>query len=167
MSARSGGSPLAVFPASFDPVTNGHLDILERARSVFDELVVAVATNVSKQGLFDPEERVAILKEVVGDLPGIRIDLMEGLLVDYAQRIGARVVVRGLRAMSDFEYEFEMALMNKHLYPDLETIFMMTSQKYFYVSSSRLKELIRFGGDVSDFVPPLVAKRLREKLGRP
>jgi pantetheine-phosphate adenylyltransferase len=104
---------------------------------------------------------------VVGDLPGIRIDLMEGLLVDYAQRIGARVVVRGLRAMSDFEYEFEMALMNKHLYPDLETIFMMTSQKYFYVSSSRLKELIRFGGDVSDFVPPLVAKRLREKLGTP
>jgi pantetheine-phosphate adenylyltransferase len=87
--------------------------------------------------------------------------------VDYAQRIGARVVVRGLRAMSDFEYEFEMALMNKHLYPDLETIFMMTSQKYFYVSSSRLKELIRFGGDVSDFVPPLVAKRLREKLGTP
>jgi pantetheine-phosphate adenylyltransferase len=167
MSARSGGSPLAVFPASFDPVTNGHLDILERARSVFDDLVVAVATNVSKQGLFDPEERVAILKEVVGDLPGIRIDLMEGLLVDYAQRIGARVVVRGLRAMSDFEYEFEMALMNKHLYPDLETIFMMTSQKYFYVSSSRLKELIRFGGDVSDFVPPLVAKRLREKLGTP
>jgi pantetheine-phosphate adenylyltransferase len=156
--------PLAVFPASFDPVTNGHLDIIERARSVFDELIVAVASNVSKSGLFNTEERVGILKEVLRDVPGIRIDVVDGLLVDYARQVGARVVIRGLRAMSDFEYEFEMALMNKHLYPDLETVFMMTSQKYFYVSSSRLKELIRFGSDVSAFVPPIVDRKLREKL---
>jgi len=165
MTQRTESAPLAVFPASFDPVTYGHLDIIERARSVFDELVVAVASNVSKAGLFTAQERVAMLKEVLKDTPGIQIDVVEGLLVDYARQIGARVVVRGLRAMSDFEYEFEMALMNKHLYPQLETVFMMTSQQYFYVSSSRLKELVRFGGGVEDFVPPLVARRLREKLG--
>jgi pantetheine-phosphate adenylyltransferase len=159
------GGSLAVFPASFDPITNGHLDIIERASSVFHELTVAVATNVSKSGLFSVEERVATLKEVLKDQPGIRIDTVDGLLVDYARRVGAKVVIRGLRAMSDFEYEFEMALMNKHLYPDLETVFMMTSQKYFYVSSSRLKELIRFGGEISEFVPPLVERRLREKIG--
>ena len=165
MTARSQGAPLAVFPASFDPVTNGHLDIIERARSVFPQLVLGVASNVAKPGLFSTEERIAILKEVLRDTRGIRIDVVEGLLVDYARQLGARVVVRGLRAMSDFEYEFEMALMNKHLYPELETVFMMTNPKYFYVSSSRLKELIRFGGDISAFVPPLVARRLKEKLG--
>ena len=155
--------PLAVFPASFDPVTQGHLDIIERASSVFDELIVAVASNIGKSGLFSVEERVSMLKEVLRDQPGIRIDTVDGLLVDYARRVGARVVIRGLRAMSDFEYEFEMALMNKHLHPDLETLFMMTDPKYFYVSSSRLKELVRFGGDIEDFVPPVVAKLLREK----
>jgi pantetheine-phosphate adenylyltransferase len=164
MKPRSAGPPLAVFPASFDPVTNGHLDIIHRARSVFDELIVAVATNVAKQGLFSAEERVATLREVLADDPKIRIDVVDGLLVDYARKVGARVVIRGLRAMSDFEYEFEMALMNKHLYPELETVFMMTSQKYFYVSSSRLKELISFGSDIREFVPPLVDRMLREKL---
>ena len=158
------GGPLAVFPASFDPVTNGHLDIIERASHVFDRLTVAVATNVAKSGLFSVEERIAQLKEVLGDRSGIEIDTVDGLLVDYARRVGARVVIRGLRAMSDFEYEFEMALMNKHLNPEVETVFMMASQEYLYVSSSRLKELVRFGGEVSDFVPPLVEKRLREKL---
>lgn len=166
MTQRTRGAPLAVFPASFDPVTNGHLDIIDRARSVFDELVVAVAANVAKAGLFTAEERVSMLKEILVDTPGIRIDVVDGLLVDYARQIDARVVIRGLRAMSDFEYEFEMALMNKHLYPELETVFMMTSQKYFYVSSSRLKELVRFGGGIEDFVPPLVARKLREKLTR-
>lgn len=158
-------APLAVFPASFDPVTNGHLDIIERARSVFDELIVGVATNVSKSGLFSVEERVATLKEVLKDQPGIRIETVDGLLVDYVRRVGAKVVIRGLRAMSDFEYEFEMALMNKHLHPEIETIFMMTSQKYFYVSSSRLKELIRFGAEIGEFVPPIVERQLREKIG--
>jgi pantetheine-phosphate adenylyltransferase len=164
MTAGPKRASLVVFPASFDPVTNGHLDIIDRARSIFDEIVVAVATNVAKPGLFSVEERVAILKEVLKDTSGIRIDLVEGLLVDYARQIGARAVIRGLRAMSDFEYEFEMALMNKHLYPELETVFMMTSQENFYVSSSRLKELIRFGANIEAFVPPLVARRLQEKL---
>jgi pantetheine-phosphate adenylyltransferase len=164
VTAKRSRSPLAVFPASFDPITNGHLDIVRRARSVFDELVVGIATNVTKTGLFSVEERISMLKEILQDDSGIRIDVIDGLLVDYARRIGARVVIRGLRAMSDFEYEFEMALMNKHLYPDLETVFMMTSQEYFYVSSSRLKELVRFGADIREFVPPLVARRLQEKL---
>ncbi|MCC6642784.1 MAG: pantetheine-phosphate adenylyltransferase [Deltaproteobacteria bacterium] len=155
---------LAVFPASFDPVTYGHLDLVHRARAVFDELIVAVATNPDKRGLFSEEERLEMLRAVIGHEPGVTIVSFEGLLVDYAREVGATVVIRGLRAVVDFEYEFEMALMNKHLFPDLETLFMMTSQQYFYVSASRVKELVRFGGSVDDFVPPLVAKRLAEKL---
>ncbi len=158
-------APVAVFPASFDPVTNGHLDIIRRARSVFGELIVGVAKNVGKSGLFSTEERVEMLELVLGKEPGVRIEVIDGLLVEYARSSGASVVIRGLRAMSDFEYEFEMALMNKHLHPEIETVFMMTSQEYFYVSSSRLKELVRFGGPVHDFLPPAVAERLREKLG--
>jgi len=157
---------LALFPASFDPVTNGHLDIIQRAHRVFSDLVVAVANNVEKRGMFSVDERMEMLRAALGDQPGIRITAFDGLLVDYARRIGANVVIRGLRAVSDFEYEFEMALMNRHLFPEIETLFMMTSQQFFYVSSSRLKELVRFGGNVDDFVPPLVAKKLRERLGR-
>jgi pantetheine-phosphate adenylyltransferase len=157
-------TPLAIFPASFDPPTNGHLDLVHRARAVFDELIVAVATNPDKRGLFSEDERIEMLHAVVGHEPGIRIVSFDGLLVDYARTVGATVVIRGLRAVVDFEYEFEMALMNKHLYPKLETLFMMTSQEYFYVSASRVKELARFGGNVDDFVPPLVAKKLLEKL---
>ena len=157
---------LALFPASFDPVTNGHLDIIQRSHRVFSDLVVAVANNVEKRGMFSVDERMEMLRAALGDQPGIRITAFDGLLVDYARRIGAHVVIRGLRAVSDFEYEFEMALMNRHLSPEIETLFMMTSQKFFYVSSSRLKELVRFGANVDDFVPPLVAKKLRERLGR-
>jgi pantetheine-phosphate adenylyltransferase len=161
---ESKATRIAVFPASFDPVTNGHLDLVARARAVFDELVVAVARNVGKEGTFEFEERLEMLRAVLADEPGIRVTSFDGLLVDYARQIGAKVVIRGLRAVSDFEYEFEMALMNRHLYPEVETLFMMTSQSFFYVSSSRLKELVRFGQDVEDFVPPIVAKKLREKL---
>ena len=157
---------LARFPASFDPVTNGHLDIIQRSHHVFSDLVVAVANNVEKRGMFSVDERMEMLRAALGDQPGIRITAFDGLLVDYARRIGAHVVIRGLRAVSDFEYEFEMALMNRHLSPEIETLFMMTNQKFFYVSSSRLKELVRFGANVDDFVPPLVAKKLRERLGR-
>jgi pantetheine-phosphate adenylyltransferase len=156
---------LALFPASFDPVTKGHLDLVHRARRVFPELVVAIAHNVAKDGLFTVDERLAMLQAVLGDLPGVRITAFQGLLVDYAREIGASTLIRGLRATSDFEYEFEMALMNRHLNPDIETLFLMTSQEYFYVSSSRLKELVRFGADISEWVPPIVAKALREKLG--
>lgn len=161
--ARAG---LALFPASFDPVTNGHLDLVHRARRVFPELVVGVAHNVAKSGTFPVEERVEMLQSAVDDLPGVRVTAFEGLLVDYAREIGAGVVIRGLRANADFEYEFEMALMNRHLCPEIETLFLMTSQQFFYVSSSRLKELVQFGADISEWVPPLVAKRMRERFYR-
>ena len=159
-------SGLALFPASFDPVTNGHLDLVYRARRVFPQLVVAVAHNVEKPGTFPVEERVEMLEAGVSDLSGVRVTAFEGLLVDYAREIGARVVIRGLRANADFEYEFEMALMNRHLSPEIETLFLMTSQEFFYVSSSRLKELVQFDADISEWVPPLVAKRMREKFFR-
>jgi pantetheine-phosphate adenylyltransferase len=155
---------LAMFPASFDPVTNGHLDMVHRAHAIFPQLVVAIATNVAKKGTFSVEERVDMLQVALADLPDVRITHFDGLLVDFAREIGATVVIRGLRAMADFEYEFEMALMNKRLNPDIETLFMMTNQEFFYVSSSRLKELVQFGANVDAWVPPIVAKYLREKL---
>ncbi|TMA33829.1 MAG: pantetheine-phosphate adenylyltransferase [Deltaproteobacteria bacterium] len=155
---------IALFPASFDPVTNGHLDIATRALRLFDEVVLAVAMNVTKSGTFSLEDRLEMLSVVVGDEPRLRVTAFEGLTVDYAREIGAIAIIRGVRAMSDFEYEFEMALMNKHLYADVETLFMMPSQEYLYVSSSRLKELTQFGREVDEFVPPIVAKRLRERF---
>jgi pantetheine-phosphate adenylyltransferase len=160
----SGAGRIALFPASFDPVTNGHLDIARRALRLFDEVVLAVAMNVAKSGTFSLQDRIEMLTSVVGEEPALRVTAFEGLTVDYAREIGAIAIIRGVRAMSDFEYEFEMALMNKHLYADVETLFMMPSQEYFYVSSSRLKELVRFGREVDEFVPPLVAKRLRERF---
>lgn len=157
---------LALFPASFDPITNGHLDLIQRALTVFDEVVVAVAKNVGKTGTFSLQERLGLLDAVLEDLPGARSEVFDGLMVEHAREIGATAVIRGLRAIADFEYEFEMALMNKHLNPDIEILFMMASQQYLYVSSSRLKELVRFGVSVDEFVPPVVAKALRDKLGR-
>lgn len=158
---------VAVYPASFDPITNGHLDLIERASHLFDELIVAVATNVNKNPLFTVEERLEMIRDAVEESPRLRIDTMDGLLVDYAREHGAKVVIRGLRALADFEYEFEMAMMNAHLYPDIETVFLMTSAKWFYVSSSRLREIVRFGADVSEFVPKLVGEKLTRKLGPP
>ena len=165
MAEQKNGS-LGLFAASFDPVTNGHLDLIHRSLRVFDEVVVAVAVNVDKRGgTFDIDERLEMLREVLQDEPRVRIEVLTGLIVRHAEEIGATAIVRGLRAMSDFEYEFEMALMNKHLSPDVEILFMMTSQKYLYVSSWRLKELVYFGAGIDEFVPSAVAKRLREKLG--
>jgi pantetheine-phosphate adenylyltransferase len=158
--------PLALIPASFDPVTNGHLDIIHRSRSIFDRLVVAAAVNVEKGGTFTAEERIELLEGAVEGLDGIEVTAFNGLTTDFARSIGANVIIRGVRAMSDFEYEFEMALMNKHLYPEIETVFMMASQEYLYVSSSRLKELVQFGRDVSEFVPAAVAQKLKERLGK-
>ena len=156
---------VALFPASFDPITNGHLDLLERARRVFDEVVVAVASNVDKSGgTFSFAERMEMLHEVLGGRAGVRIESFDCLVVEYARRIGATAIVRGLRMLSDFEYEFEMALMNRHLNPQVEILFMMASHEYMYVSSSRLKELVSFGTSVDEFVPKMVAERLTRKL---
>ena len=156
---------IAVYPASFDPITNGHLDLIERSLRLFDELVVGVAKNVGKSGVFSADERIEMIWDAVGERPNLRIEVIEGLLVDYVRSVDARVIVRGMRALADFEYEFEMAMMNAHMYPDVETLFLMTSAKWFYDSASRMRELVSFGADVSDFVPRLAAQRLKEKLG--
>jgi len=166
MSDAQRAKRIALFPASFDPVTNGHLDIVDRSLQVFDELVLGIAENVAKTGSFTIEERMEMLDTVLGHDPRIRVTTFDTLTVEFAKQIGAQVVIRGVRAMSDFEYEFEMALMNRHLQPEVETVFMMASQEYLYVSSSRLKELARFGRNVDEFVPPSVAKKLVERLGR-
>ena len=165
MAAGSGNRRLALFPASFDPITNGHLDLIERSRAVFDEVILGVARNVSKSTTFSSDERLAMLDAVTANMERISAQLFDGLVVQHAERIGASAIIRGLRAMSDFEYEFEMALMNKHLAPKVEIVFFMTSQEYLYVSSSRLKELVSFGASVDEFVPPIVAEALKNKLG--
>ncbi|MBW2268820.1 MAG: pantetheine-phosphate adenylyltransferase [Deltaproteobacteria bacterium] len=157
---------VALFPASFDPPTNGHLDVARRALQIFDRLVLAVAVNLEKQGTFTSEERLDMLRAEFGEEPRVEVTAFQGLTVDFARERGARVIIRGVRAMSDFEYEFEMALMNKRLYQEVETVFMLPSQEYMFVSSSRLKELVQFGRDVEEFVPAAVAKRLRERFSR-
>jgi len=157
---------VAVYPASFDPITNGHLDLIDRAARLFDEVVVAVAVNIDKSGgTLTLDERIELVREATSHMPNVRIDVISGLLVEYLRGINAHIVIRGLRALADFEYEFEMALMNHHMFPELETVFLMTSERWFYVSASRMRELVRFGADVSEFVPASVAKKLKEKLG--
>jgi pantetheine-phosphate adenylyltransferase len=154
---------LAVYPGSFDPLTNGHVDIIARGASLFDEIVVAVLVNVEKQPLFSTEERLEIIKDVFRDNPGVQVETFDGLLVDYARRRQACAIVRGLRAVSDFEYEFQMALMNRRLAPQLETVFMMPAEQYTYISSKLIKEVFMLGGEVKGLVPPVVEDRLRSK----
>jgi pantetheine-phosphate adenylyltransferase len=156
----------AVYPGSFDPVTNGHLDVIERAARLFDEVIVAVAVNSEKTGLFSFEERVELLRGVLADRPNIRVTRFEGLLVDFTRSQGARAVIRGLRAISDFEFEFQMALMNRKLEPEIETLFLMPKEEYTYLSSRIVKEIARLGGNVAAFVPDSVAAALREKSSR-
>jgi pantetheine-phosphate adenylyltransferase len=164
MADRNSNRRVALFPASFDPITNGHLDLIHRSRVIFDEVVLAVAKNVSKNATFGADERLEILEAVTSGMEDVSVQVFDGLVVHYAEQIGASAIIRGLRMMSDFEYEFEMALMNKHLAPNVEIVFFMTSQEYMYVSSSRLKELVRFGASIDEFVPPIVAETLKKKL---
>ena len=156
----------AVYPGSFDPMTNGHLDILRRALTLVDEVVIAIAYNHEKpSGLFSVDERIEMIREVVAPFNDrVRIDSFHGLLVDYVRRAGATTIIRGLRAVADFEYEFQMASMNRHLAGDVETVFLMADEQYFYTSSRLVKEVMSFGGDASEFVPPIVAARLRRKF---
>jgi pantetheine-phosphate adenylyltransferase len=151
---------LAVFPGSFDPLTNGHVDLIDRARRLFDRLIVAVLVNANKSPLFSLEERVAMLHEVLGRDSGIEIDTFDGLLVEYAAKRRASAIVRGLRAVADFEYEMQMALMNRHLSPAIETVFMMPSEQNTYLSSRLVKEVAALGGSVGGLVPPAVESRL-------
>ena len=157
---------LAVFPGSFDPITNGHLDIIERSLTVFDLVTVAILVNLEKQPLFTVEERVGIIREEYQGNPRVKVDTFTGLLVDYAEKAGATVIVRGLRAISDFEFEFQMALMNRHLNSRIETVFMMPAERYSYLSSRLVKEVFQLGGGVRELVPAGVERRLREKYGR-
>ena len=154
----------AVYAGSFDPITRGHEDLIRRSLAFVDQIVVAVATNVSKQPLFTLEERVAFVRAAVGDDPRIDVRQFDGLLVDFARGIGANLIIRGLRAVADFEYEFQMALMNRHLAPALETVFMVPSLDTTYISSSLVREVARFHGDVSGLVHPVIAEALRSKL---
>jgi pantetheine-phosphate adenylyltransferase len=156
----------AIYPGSFDPITNGHLDVIERASKLFDEVIVAVADNVEKQPLFTLEERLALLRTTIGAHATVRIGQFDGLLVDFAVAEKATAVIRGLRAVSDFEFEFQMALMNRKLQGTVETIFLMPKEDYTYLSSRLVKEIARLGGDVSKFVPGEVALALRRKFAK-
>jgi pantetheine-phosphate adenylyltransferase len=165
--AAAAGRPetVAIYPGTFDPITNGHVDIVRRALALFDRVIVAVAENVRKAPLFTLDERRAMIRASVGDDPRTEVDSFTGLLVDYARRRQARAVIRGLRALADFEYEFQFAHMNRHLAPDVETIFLMTSEESFYVSSSLVKEVATMGGDISRIVPAPVVEAFKRMRG--
>jgi pantetheine-phosphate adenylyltransferase len=155
---------LAIYPGTFDPITNGHLDILERAASVFETVYIAVANNILKNPLFSTEERISMIKSCTSHYPNMRITQFDGLVVDLAQKVGASIIIRGLRAISDFDYEFQMALMNRHMNDRIDTVFFMPHEDYTYLSSSTVREIVRLGGDVSAFVPKYVKEELIRKL---
>jgi len=154
---------IAIYPGSFDPLTMGHVDIIHRGSRLFEKIVIAVLINADKSPLFTVQERVEVAREVFRDRANVEVDTFDGLLVDYARRRQASVIVRGLRAVSDFEYEMQMALMNRRLNPDVETVFMMPAEPYTYVSSRLVKEVVALGGSVKGIVPDIVERRLREK----
>jgi pantetheine-phosphate adenylyltransferase len=155
---------LAVYPGSFDPLTNGHVDIITRGAKMFDRIIVAILVNAEKAPLFSMDERVEIARAVFASLPSVEVDTFDGLLVDYVERRRAQVIVRGLRAVSDFEFEFQMALMNQRLNPKIDTVFMMPAEQYTYISSRLIKEVFSLGGRVNGLVPELVEERLRGKV---
>lgn len=154
---------ICIYPGTFDPVTNGHLDVIERAEHLFEKIIIGVAQDNYKNVLFTTEERFAIMKEVTKDKPKVEVEVFSGLLMDYCREKGANSVVRGLRAVSDFEYEMQLALMNKKLNPDVETVFLMTGQRYSFISSTLIKDVAQLGGDISGMVPPYVEERIKEK----
>jgi pantetheine-phosphate adenylyltransferase len=156
---------IAIYPGSFDPVTNGHIDIAQRGLKLFDRIIIAILQNPGKQSLFSVEERLEMLNESISDTANIEFDTFDGLLVDYARKRKAIAVLRGMRAVSDFEYEFQLALMNRKLNRDVETVFLMTGLRWIFTSSSIIKEAAQFGGDVSDMVPPGVNQRIKAKFG--
>ncbi|MGO9240368.1 MAG: pantetheine-phosphate adenylyltransferase [Bryobacteraceae bacterium] len=155
---------VGVYPGSFDPITNGHLDLIQRGARITDRLIVAVLRNEQKEPLFSVEERLEMLAEVVRGMPNVELDSFDGLLVDYADRKGASVILRGIRAISDYEYELQMALMNRRLAPEIETVFMMAGEAYSFISSRIVKEVISLGGNITDLVPPSVEARLRRRI---
>lgn len=155
---------IAIYPGSFDPVTNGHLDIVERGLKLFDKLIVAIMHNPNKEGLFSIQERIVLLKDSLKKYPNVEVDTFDGLTVEYAVQREAIAILRGLRALSDFEYEFQLALMNRKLKRDIQTVHLMTGLRWIYTSSSIIKEAARFGGNVNGMVPPLVQKKLKEKF---
>jgi pantetheine-phosphate adenylyltransferase len=154
----------AIYPGTFDPVTNGHVDLIQRGAKLFDHLVVAILRNSAKDPLFTVEERVEMLKEVTADIDNVSVATFDGLMVEFARLQGASAVLRGIRAISDYEYEFQMALMNRRLAPDIETVFLQPAGRYSFVSSRLLKEVFSLGGDVTGLIPPNVLKRLRERI---
>lgn len=155
---------IAVCPGSFDPITYGHLDIIKRGAKVFDELRVVVLNNSSKNPLFSVEERIKLIEEVTKDIPTVKVEMFQGLLIDYAQNVGASAIIRGLRAVSDFEYEMQITSMNRVLNDNIETFFIMTNNQYSFLSSSIVKEVAKYGGDISELVPPLVEEALKQKF---
>ena len=155
---------IAVYPGSFDPITLGHLDVIQRGAKVFDKVIVGVLVNVNKNGLFNIEERVELIKKATKDIPNIEVISFNGLLIDFIKQCNATVILKGLRALSDFEYEFQMALMNTKLDPEIETLFMMTSAQYSYISSSAIKQVAKFNGDLSGLVPEEVIPDIVEKI---
>ena len=155
---------IAVYPGSFDPITNGHLDIIQRSSQVFDKLIVAVVKNHSKEPLFSIEERIRLIQKAVGDIPNVEVDHFDGLLVNFVAARGAQIIIKGLRAISDFEYEFQMASLNHKLQPDVETMFMMTNHKYSYLSSSMEKEIAGLGGSIRDLVPDEILNDILDKF---
>ena len=154
----------AIYPGSFDPPTNGHFDIIKRSSRLFDHVIVAVAQNPNKKRFFSVDERMSMLREIVKEYPNIEVDHFNGLLVEYADKRGAVTILRGLRALSDFEYELELALMNRHLNSRVDTVFMMTDEHYSFIRSSLVRDVARLGGDISDKVPPIVEKYLKKRF---